>query len=700
MTAPATTTSNAAPTPSVRARLKLLLAKARGDATDGKDAPIYPVSTFAAWAYEDAAGAVEDAVDDSELDALRALRDGGVAPIPDQAVYIDPRGSVSQLLTNRAFFDGDHWQGGAGWIGPHPQTTDNDYSTAMNELVAAFTSKNIVREVVKRHASGVVGKAPTWSFVPRRALAKDETPTNEEEAAIDRANRIVREWYDAKKVRSLIHDATCTLLYGARAPLRVYIPAGLLDTVATAGSGATRTGRRVVRVASIEQALGMIYPDHPEPSHAAVVRDDDTMMEAGVRLYTVDDDESDDDGGTVAAAKGTTNERDEAELVFLDTAGRTVLRIFDEDDTKPEEGDTYTFDFGGRLTMIEMRRDPLVTPQVAQNQRAANLALSMLPRNIVTGGFMERMLLNAQMPGHYEKDPDGVKTSRFIPDPVIFGPNTTNFFNGVVTKDATGKEQITQPSVSYRDPVPVDAPLSAYREHYLAILDEVSQLHVVLSGDAVVSGKSREQARAEFLNSLSDTRPEIEAALRFLLETPLAMAEALAGTPGALTDLVRVEVSCRLDTGPLDPTERAANETSIGKTLSQATAMARNGVDDVEAEEARMTSDPLSRATLLKAQGDALTSATTAGMSVDTAADLLGLDAATLAKIKKDLAEGGFQGALPNAGTGDAPGGAASGDGGTAPPKGKPSAPGKVVDQKRNTTQATGGAASSAGGTT
>jgi hypothetical protein len=229
-----------------------------------------------------------------------------------------------------------------------------------------------------------------------------------------------------------------------------------------------------------------------------------------------------------------------------------------------------------------------------------------------------------------------VKTGRFVPDPLKLGFGTSNFMVGVVGgKDAMGKEVLTSPDVKWRDPVPVDAPIDAAQRHYLDILDETSQLHVVLSGDAVVSGKSREQARKEFLNSLLDTAPEAEAAHTFLLETPLAMAEALAGTPGALTSLVRAEVKCLLDTGPLDPTEIAANEASIGKTVSQETAMARNGVDDVDAEKARMAADPLSRATLAKAQGDALTSLTTAGMSIETAAEVIGIDPKIAARIKK-----------------------------------------------------------------
>lgn len=671
MTAPATTAPS-----SLVTRTKLALrsaatavAKAVKDARQAAEPERkYPEAPFIDWGYDEAEAAVETAIEDSELDAQRAMREASATAIPGQASYQDPRGMIPQLTVNRAFFEGDHWQMGAGWIGPHPQIGDDDYRTAMDELVAAFTSKNVIREVVKRHASGVVGKSAAWSFVPRRVLAEGDKPTAAEQTAIDECNRLMTQWLTARKVSGLLHDAVCTLLFAARAPLRLYIPPGLLDLY-TNDAG-------LVQAASIEAALGMIWPDHPVPEHAAVVQDEDTKMEAGVRLFHAP---SEEDATDTPAAGDSGSDDDKIELVFLAPTGETVVRVLTDGD-EAGDGEEYTFDFGGRLTTMELRRDPLITPQVTQAQRALNLALSMLPRSIVTGGFLERVFLNAQMPGKYEKDAQGVNTGRFIPDPLLMGPSTSNFFVGVMTKDAMGKEVIATPDVKWRDPVPVDAPVAAAQKHYLDILDETSQLHVVLSGDAVVSGKSREQARKEFLNSLLDTAPEAEAAYRFLLETPVAMAEALAGTPGLLTGLVRAEVKCLLDTGPLDPTEVAANEASIGKTLSQETAMARNGVDDVDAEKARMAADPLSRASLAKAQGDALKALTESGLSIDTAAEMMGIDGALAAKIKKDLAEGGFQTAPP-AKPGDAP-----------PPK-----PGDAP-APADKTAPTGGAASAAGG--
>src|SRR5947208_1756737 len=81
----------------------------------------FPVTPFASWGYDEASDAVDEAIENSELDAERAMRNAAITPIPDQAVFQDPRDRVDALIVNRAFFQGDHWQMGAGWIGPHPQ---------------------------------------------------------------------------------------------------------------------------------------------------------------------------------------------------------------------------------------------------------------------------------------------------------------------------------------------------------------------------------------------------------------------------------------------------------------------------------------------------------------------------------------------------------------------------------------------------
>lgn len=561
--------------------------------------PNLPPSPFQDWEFDDASGAVEEAIDAQTIDTSG---DQAVTPSPGDAAFANPRQQQNPIEMNRAFFQGDHWQGGAGWIGPHPQSGETGFSDAMREIALAFTSQNAIREVTKRHGAGVVGKAWQWAFVPRRSLKKDEEPSDQEQAAIEEVTAIVRNWIEARKISALIKNAIYTLLLSERAALRLYVPAGLAEE----GEG----GLSMVTAGSIEEALALVWADHPMPEFAAVVQDADTKLECGVWLFEQQGESEDD------------KPEDWAGLTFLDESGLTVMRLVPQKsgEIPPIEA---SLDLGGRISMFEMHRTAIVTPQVQQSQRALNLALSMIPRNVISGGFLERALLGAQMPGRYEADGKGGQ--RFIPDPLYVGAGTTNFYAGQEAENADGTKTIASPSIQWREPIEPKASMSAADKHYRSILEETGQLHVIMSGDAEASGVSRVEARAEYLNTLQETQPEAESAIRFIIETALAIAEALANKPGFYTSQLRVQAQCRLDAGPLSPDERRAVQEQIGKTISQDTAMAMLGVDDAEAERARMMADPQARAALGLSIGQALQALTTAGASLEGAALFLGI---------------------------------------------------------------------------
>jgi hypothetical protein len=570
-----------------------------------------PPSPFEAWEYEDAEDAIDDALERQTIDVSESSKPQNA---PGSAVYPDLRAQLDPIAMNRAFYDGDHWQNGGGWIGPHPATTDVGFADAMSEISLAFTSTNKVREVVERHALGVVGRAWQWGWVPRRDLKKDETPTKAEQTAIEEATALSRQWMKARKVSSLVRDAVCTLVLAERAAARLLVPAGL--------GVEDRNGETRVTAASIEEALGKIYVEHDRPDVAAVVTDPDTRLECGVWLYEATKDEDDD-------VDDAENVIDYAGITYLDETGRAVVRLTPEesDDVQGVAPVEAVLDLGGRLPMFEMRRKALITPQVQQQQRALNLAETMIPRNIVTGGFLERIILEGQLPGEPEVDPEtGKKTGRWLGKPFFTGAGTTNFIAAVEHEQEDGSIVVGQPQVVFREPIKPDASISASDKHYRSILDETSQLHVIMNGDSDPSGKSRIEARAEYVKSLLLTQPEAEALIAFIIETSMAMAEHVANRVGQYTEQLRVQVACRLDIGPLNADERTAFEASIGKTLSRESAMMMLGVEDIDAELARMSADPYARAMLGKAVGDALTSLTTAGATLDGAAAYVGIE--------------------------------------------------------------------------
>lgn len=628
-------------------------------AVRGRSTTPPPPSPFETWGFERADKAITDAFDGQTID-ITFNADNGLVPTPGGTpMFSGRRSGDNPIVVNRTFFQGDHWQNGDGWIGPHPEQGNDKFTEAMQEIANLFTSKNVVREVTIRHALGVVGRNIQWGFASIAPITSaDGQPPEEIQRKIKEAVTLITPWLQTHDISTLLRDAVCTLLLSERAGLQLTIPRGLAEE--------GEDGNLVIRAATIEDALKFIFPEHPLPDNATVVVDQDTKQRAGIWRYTSGEDESGDELVSSETTSATTPDKEieYAVICFVDEAGQTTIRVLREDEDEPDA--ESTLDMGGRIPMFEMRRASLITIQVQQAQRALNLAETMIPRTAITAGFLERTLIDAQLPGEPEMDNEGNETGRWIEKPFYVGAGTTNFVESSDFEDEEGVIKPKRADIKYREPVSSEGPIKASDKHYRSILDDVCQLHVVMAGDSNPSGSSRLTARIEYLATLQLTQGQVEAAFRFIVETALAMAEALAERPGEYTKFIRCQCACRLDGGPLLPAERQAIETSIGKTISQETAMMLVGIEDVEAERARMAMDPLARATYGKIVGEALGTLTAPGATFEGAARFIGVPDALIEELMSGALGVGQGDPAPAPGTG------------TKDPK-KPEAPPKPI---------------------
>lgn len=458
------------------------------------------------------------------------------------------------VAVNMAFRAGNHWQGGDGWIGPMLPIGDANFLAMLSEIQRAFVSKNAIGEGVGRHVGGVVGREMEIGLTVRRALKKGKKPTAKEQALIDEAEALLTEWWDERGCHELIQRAVATLCCAGRAGLRLFVP----------------DGERVngeVPLADLRTSLFRIYPQHPTPDQLVVDTDGATMKPYGVYVYVEDN-------------------KTYAEVVYHDGT-QTVIRITASGDGAD---DGAMFDLGGLLTLHEMRREAIITEQVRQNQKLLNLAKTMLGRNVVQGGFLERFILNGERPGEEIEDPTtGQKT--FKPAKMRLGAGTTNWINGVVTIDEDGNERVATPSVVFRDPVPITTFEGTERNAYRSVLEELHQLHALISGDATPSGEARRQAMADFIVDLFLSKSVVDRAGRWLIETVLALAAIFSGQPGRYASL-RATFKCRLNPGPLSADEmRLIIELVRARLMSRETAMHRVDVEDVDEELARIETD-------------------------------------------------------------------------------------------------------------
>lgn len=481
---------------------------------------------------------------DEALQVIGALQDEGVE-------------------TAKAYYDGDHWQDGDAWIGPRPAESDSGAEDVLAEIERGLISKNCIKETSERHRDGVVGKEPDWSITVRRALKGDETPTKAELQLIEEAEAALVEWWDRREVLTKLQDAVISLLISGSGVLRIFVPPVLVSD-----DGAI--GRRN----SLSEALDVLFLHSPELFQATVYVDADSQSELGIYAFNHRE-----------GLDGQLQQR--VEMHGLNEKQKTIIRLISGNELLAE---TEPLELAGRLAIFEMKRSLLITPQVSQLQALVNMALTMMGRNVVLGGFLERLILNAQLPGEWIDDPDRAGKKKFQPSPFHVGAGSTNALAGLPIYDASGKTitGYTDPNVIYRDPVSVQTFKDTLAEAYGALLDETKQSHALISKDATASGESRKQASSEFVKSLNATKAQIEAAGRWLIETALAMASQFAGQPGRFAEL-RAQFQCRVDLGAVSIAEEDSTiRLKDAGIIDLTTAMTRVGIDDPDAEEAKI----------------------------------------------------------------------------------------------------------------
>jgi hypothetical protein len=536
---------------------------------------------------------------------------------PMTFMYLTTQATVAEiksLLTlpenaaaNQPFVEGDHWQDGDGWVGPGPTKNDPQRTMIYALIEQAFVQRNVVNELIDRHVSAVLGREPRWGWTPVRRLKPDEEPTDAEQTDMEELDAALTTWWDTQQAHRLLKSMIFALLWSQRASFRVYAP--------------TLTGG-TIRAGDLPEALTNLYLDVPDPGMAGVWEDPKTRQKVGIII--VKDDEN----------------QDAAELYYLDGA-QTVLKLV----TTAKEPSTDTRPrinkLNGILPMFElMLARPFITEQIRSLQKSLNMTLTLLSKGLNDNTFQSLLVLNAMPPGYwtYEDQPDenGQKIRKeYIIDfnALKQGGQQTQFISGIDYKDEQNRTQIKDPTAVYRAPIDPSGTIKGAEFWYSSMLDEGRQSHVVVNKEAGLSGKSKEQSRGDFVDSTNDTQLQTELAGRNLLMALVAMSETQMNVPGKWTAKYRPVFKCRPNYGPLSVEERAQNVSEAKDGfMADETAMALNGLDDTDAEQAKIAAQLRARLGLSQLQADAVATWKTAGVSLEVSLLLIGMDEADIKK--------------------------------------------------------------------
>lgn len=499
-------------------------------------------------------------------------------PIDLTTLVSDQSRRRGDLQALERYIFSDQWASGDGWTGPNPVNLDTKTESSVLTLIERkFVSRNILEEVITRHRDGVIGMEPHWT------LGTDQSRGFK--TLIKEAETALTTWWDETGVHEQLQEAVKTLLYAGETsrrgepPRAAYSPLRVFIRSVSVGPDGT-----VPRRSSLEEALGDIRVHAAAPYLAGVIRNSDGDAIATRYVY------SDDEGNAreeITGVVGTLRRYGFERLVSGFQDEQTAVLVLEA--TGLALVDSAAYDLSGQLLMFEMAREPLVKASSISMQKLVNKAWTMASHNLDVAGFTERTLLNAQMPGRWV-DADGNAVAnpedgvRFVPDPLFVGAGATNWFSGIPQVDADGNVRYTTPSIQYRDPVPPEAFTQTYDAAREAIYEEVKQLHVLISGDATASGRSRAQATNDFVASLELTGSQVARATRWVFTTVLALASVLMGQPRKYVAL-RPTVTPRLAAvQPSSEDVTAAIAKRDAGLIATQTAMSEVGVEDVDAE--------------------------------------------------------------------------------------------------------------------
>lgn len=486
------------------------------------------------------------------------------------------RAGNADLKLTAALMRDDHWAKGEGWTGPRPRPDSSADTTNVarvtEEIRRNFVSRNLPENVVSRHVYGIAGREPLLG-ITAKDLADGQEPGDEQKKQAGDYLAAFREWWDNSGVWLSIQQALKNAVWSGKGTLRLFIPKSKLQPMEAEGEEALGIPGGL----TLGQALGYVSVHAPAWDAAGVLRDGDQRVTCAYYRYT---DEQD---------------REHWELQErLDGKTRVIPDARAGADT--QEFTDYDV---SNLLIFEVSLDPLVKHSIRSLALFADKTLTMGSRNIDLGGFVERTILNAQMPGKWVEDKSASAGRRFVPEPYHVGAGVTNFLSGVAVmqpdpndpKKLVPSGQFSSPSVQYKDPTGWNVfgeTFSAIRE---AIFDEAKQLHVLITGDASASGVSRQQAVNDFLSSLEPTRMALEQMVRWLMSTVLRLGLDIVGRPGEW-DAYKATVQAR--TSAVQPTsaevESALNLRKAG-LISRKTFYSRVGIEEAEAEAAAIAAE-------------------------------------------------------------------------------------------------------------
>ena len=550
-------------------------------------AETYATKPFDQWVLRDAQQAIGDAVN---------------AAVGSKEVYEANRKLAEQ---------GDHYRDGE----ILPELGDPSRAVERTRrLRREQAPTDTANEILDNDVNGLCGTEAAITFVPRVPLPP-LPPDASEAAKRERAAAVeAQEAEQARMYEALAADwdrigfwdlGRAALRYAGwaqRGLLRAWLPVAALTPPPPGAPPGTEPS--LPTNLPFDDALALVAVSAVEPMHALRYVQPDTQQVCALFSYRVDD-------------------RDAVELWYV-TDGGTVRRVLTAETEAGGGVAGEPLALGGRLPLGEVALPrPTLTPALRAQQDALDFDGIAGRVAIKAAGFRQRATLNAQPIWDYVRtrptngpaikhvDGEGVAWYKVERD-IALGANQALQLTGEVIEDTTTapdgtvttRRSLATPQIHTEEPVRPDLFIEMPTFRRATMLRDAKQGHLANDGRGQLTGVAYVQARAAFKQKLENARGPFERGIRDILEYRIALADVMTAATDPLKgflDRYRVQVTARVDAGPLTPEERAqfVAEWTAG-AYSLETLQARLGIEDTGAERKALERDPMVRLAYLE----------------------------------------------------------------------------------------------------
>lgn len=432
--------------------------------------------------------------------------------------------------------NGENWKYYVGetfefWSGPRPPVSHIKYASVISQLKRIFQSYNLTKEIINYYKDTLIGQNFNWYLSQNNQKIKKESQIEE----------ILQDWWLWQYQLSFISN-----LHRID-PLSDAVINMLINEVGKSGVGVSYLRLYQPKKLQNNPLNYKKYVLHsPSVDSITVERDDDGFIEYA----------------TYNCVQGKETYK------LLDSG---LCEIVDY------EGNISTIDLGGMIPVFELRGEVILTDALKQSQNSINKTLTLKGENLNYAGFLERVILNGQMPGEWIPDAGSPSGERFVPtENLTYGANTVNFVQGLPIGDPRSPDGYTNPSISYREPVGCDAFKSSLEIDIQTMYMSSGLGHLLTVADGGLSGVSRESVKSSFETRLKSYQLTIENCLSAIFKSVITLLDF-----GDYTPVIQLNLALGK---PLPEYTKMVIEKYNTGLISRTTAMSEVGIKDTDAE--------------------------------------------------------------------------------------------------------------------